>query len=107
MNERDAIAWMSRLIDRPNGNDKLPDPGLIWWKARLLEKREAQARVARPMAIAQWFSLAIAIIAAAVLCAFNWGDIYRLMAPFGIALWLIPACAILTLGAAIRFFLPD
>ena len=46
----------------------LPHPGLVWWRAEIMARREAAERAAQPIALAQRAALAagIAILAAAL-----------------------------------------
>jgi len=102
MNEPDATVWMSRLVELSRGEGALPDPALIWWKARLLERQAAQARVARPAAIAQWVSLVVAVVATIVLCAVSWPAIQGMLGPLVLVLW-VAAGGVVAMGMALRF----
>ena len=102
MNEPEAAVWMSRLVELSSSEGALPDPALIWWKARLLERQAAQARVTRPIAIAQWVSLVVAVVATMVLCAVNWPGIRGMLEPAGFALW-VAAGGVILMGLALRF----
>ena len=103
MNEPEAVAWMGRLVEQSRSDGALPDPALIWWEARLLERQSAQARVARPIAIAQWVSLAVAVPTIAVLGVLNWTGIQGLLQPAGIALWVTAAGTAIAMGLALGF----
>lgn len=102
MNEPEAAVWMGRLVELSSSEGELPDPALIWWKARLLERQAAQARVVRPMAIAQWVSLVVAVVTMTVLSVANWPGIKDMLEPFGFALWLAVAGAVVLTGLAVR-----
>jgi hypothetical protein len=103
VNEPEAAVWMGRLVELSSGEGALPDPALIWWRARLLERRAAQARVARPIAIAQWLSLVAAVVTTMVLCAANWPGIKGMLEPAGFALWAAAAGGVIVMGLALRF----
>ena len=103
MNEPEAAVWMGRLVELSRGDGALPDPALIWWKARLLERQAAQARVMRPIAIAQWVSLVVAVIATIVLCAADWPGIKSVLEPVGFALWVAGIGSVVLMGVALRF----
>jgi len=103
VNEPEAAVWMGRLAELSRNDGALPDPALIWWKARLLERQAAQARVARPIAIAQWLSLVVAVVTMIVLCAVNWPGIQGMLEPLGIALWVAAAGGVVLMGLALRF----
>lgn len=107
MNEPEAAVWMSRLVEHSRSEGALPDPALIWWKARLLEKQAAHARVTRPVAIAQWLSLVVTVVTMIVLCAVNWPGIKGVLEPFGPTLWVAVAGAVILMGLALRFVLVE
>ena len=56
------IVLLSRLLQDDNAallaDVKLPDAGLVWWKAQLRARREAAEAAARPIALAERFALA-------------------------------------------------
>jgi hypothetical protein len=102
VNEPEAAVWMGRLVELSRNEGALPDPALIWWRARLLEKQAAQARVVRPTAIAQWVSLVVAVVTTIVLCAVEWPGIKGVLDPIGFALWLAVAGGVILMGLALR-----
>jgi len=102
VNEPETAVWMGRLVELSRSDGALPDPALIWWKARLLEKQAAQARATRPIAVAQWASLVVAVLTMAVLCAVNWPGITGMLAPAGVALWVTVVGTIVCMGLALR-----
>ena len=103
MNEPEAAIWMGRLVELSRGDGALPDPALIWWKARLLERQAAQARTALPIAIAQWISLVVAVATTIMLCAVNWRGIAGMLGPFGFAVWVAAGGGVILMGLAVRF----
>lgn len=103
MNESEAAVWMGRLVELSRSEGALPDPVLIWWKAQFLERQDAQVRVARPIAVAQWLSLVVAVVTTIVLCAVNWPGIRGMLEPAGFALWLAVAGGVILTGLALRF----
>jgi hypothetical protein len=105
VNEPEAAAWMGRLLELSRRGDALPDPALIWWKAQLLDRQAAQARAVRPIAIAQWLSLVVAVVTTMALCAVNWPGIQGVLAPFGFTLWVAAAGGVILMGLAVRFVL--
>ena len=102
MNECEAALWMGRLVELSRNEGALPDPALIWWRARLLEKQAAQARVVRPTAIAQWLSVVVAVVTTIVLCAVEWPGIKGVLEPVGFTLWLAAAGGVILMGLALR-----
>src|ERR1017187_6292650 len=91
---------MGRLVELSRSEGALPDPALIWWKARLLERHAAQARAALPIAIAQWLTLVVAVVTMIVLCAVNWPGIKGMLEPAGFTLWVAVAGGVILMGLA-------
>jgi hypothetical protein len=107
VNEPETAVWMGRLVELSRSDGELPDPALIWWRARLLEKQATQARLVRPIAIALWASLMVAVLTMIVLCAVNWTGISSLLGPAGAAVWLAVAGSVIAMGLALRFVLSE
>src|ERR1017187_6415471 len=93
---------MGRLVELSRSEGALPDPALIWRKARLLERQAAQARAALPIAIAQGLSLG-AVVTMIVLCAVNWPGIKGMLEPAGFTLWVAVSGGVILMGLALRF----
>jgi hypothetical protein len=55
---------------------KLPDAGLVWWKAQLRARREAAELAARPIALAERFALACSLAALLAFVVWMWTDIH-------------------------------
>ena len=107
MNEPEAAVWMGRLVELSQSEGALPDPALIWWRARLLERQDAQARVVRPIAIAQWLSLVVAVVTTIVLCGVNWTGIQGMLEPAGFALWAVGGGVVILMVLALRFVVSE
>jgi hypothetical protein len=103
VNEPEAEAWMGQIAKLSHSDGALPDPAIIWWKARLLEKQAIQARVSRPIAIAQWASLAVAAVTMIALLALYWPGIKSFLEPAGFTLWVAAAGSVIMMGMALRF----
>jgi amino acid transporter len=103
VNEPEAAVWMGRLMELSRNGGDLPDPALIWWKARLLERQATQARVVRPIAVAQWLSLVVAVVTMTVLCAVNWPGVKDLLEPAGFTLLVAAVAGVILMGMALRF----
>jgi len=107
MMETEAAMWMRRLAELSRNESArnetaLPDPALIWWQARLLEKQDAQARAERPIAIAQWASLLVAVLSVIVLGAVYSRGIQGMLAPLGVTLWVVAGGGVILMGLALR-----
>src|ERR1019366_2329515 len=94
---------MGRLVELSRSEGALPDPALIWWKARLLERQAGQARAGRPIAISQWLSPVGAGVPVIVLFAGNGPGIKGMLEPAGFTLWVAVAGGVILMGLALRF----
>src|SRR3989442_1445977 len=54
----------------------LPNPGLIWWRAHVLARREAAERATQPIAIAQRVACASGIAALLVAVVLQWSKLH-------------------------------
>ena len=110
MMEAEVRVWMRRLAElsrneAARNQAALPDPALIWWQARLREKQDAQARAARPVAIAQWVSLVVAVVSVIVLCTIYSAGIQGMLEPAGLVVWIGGAgCCVLAVVALRTLF---
>jgi hypothetical protein len=71
-----AVApWMSRFAKLSDREHRLPDPQLVYLKARVLQASAEAARVARPMTIVQWISYLVVAGGWAALVTWKWDAI--------------------------------
>jgi hypothetical protein len=94
VNEPEAAVWMGRLVELSRNEGALPDPALIWWKARLLEKQAAQARVVRVRSRSRngcrwWWRWS----RRSFFARSNWPGIKGVLEPAGFTLWVAGAGA--------------
>ena len=54
----------------------LPNPGVIWWRAHVLARREAAERATQPIAIAQRVACASGIAALLVAVVLQWSKLH-------------------------------
>jgi hypothetical protein len=54
---------------------RIPDAGLMWWKAQLLSKRAAAERATRPISFVEHLAYACGVFIFVVVCALQWGTI--------------------------------
>lgn len=66
---------LKELNDIANPQVKLPNAGLIWWKAQLKAKRAAAERAAQPIRLVEKISCACAALAALFLSIWQWNAI--------------------------------
>jgi hypothetical protein len=55
---------------------KLPDAGLVWWKAQLRVRREAADLATRPIALAERFALACALASLLAFMVWKWAGFH-------------------------------
>jgi hypothetical protein len=55
---------------------KLPDAGLVWWKAQLRARREAAELATRPIALAERFAVACGVAALLAFIVWKWPDFH-------------------------------
>ncbi|MGO9095501.1 MAG: hypothetical protein ACLQGV_09785 [Bryobacteraceae bacterium] len=77
----DLKAWMLELAAGADPGGPLPDPHLIWWKARLRARMEAGAKATRPIRVMEAIACGIGAAALAVLAAVYWPHIRIPQAP--------------------------
>ena len=58
------VGFFQTNISREAAPQHLPTAGLVWWKAKLREKRRAATRAARPIFIARAVAVIISLLAA-------------------------------------------
>ena len=99
---------VASLAEAPSATPELPDPGVLWRKARLLDSLAARRNVARPVLVAHSLSLALAAGAFAVLAVskgvslLGWleGLATGLVLPLILSLFLLGGGLFLAAGAA-------
>ncbi|HLV96400.1 MAG TPA: hypothetical protein VKS44_14505 [Candidatus Acidoferrales bacterium] len=69
-------AATARLLNEMRATDeaecRIPDSGLMWWKAQLLAKREAGERATQPISVVERFAYALGAVCAIGVCAWQW-----------------------------------
>jgi hypothetical protein len=96
------------LRDSPAPAPELPDPAVLWRKARLLEALEARRGASRPVQAAHWISLALAAGVLSALAGSKgvsllpWleGSARGLVLPLTLSLFLLGGGLVLAAGAA-------
>jgi hypothetical protein len=73
------VALAARALNKMRALDeaeaRIPDAGLMWWKAQLLAKREAAERATQPINFVERFAYAWAAVCAVGVCVWQWGAI--------------------------------
>jgi hypothetical protein len=99
---------VASLAQAPSPTAELPDPAVLWRKARLLESLEARRSAARPVLVAHSLSLALGAGALAALAGskgvslLGWleGSAAGLALPLTLSLFLLGGGLFLAAGAA-------
>ncbi|HLW78691.1 MAG TPA: hypothetical protein VKU44_03740 [Terriglobia bacterium] len=58
----------------------LPHPGLVWWRAQIMARRDAAERAAQPIALAQRAALAVSLAVALVAALLGWPRLHGALA---------------------------
>lgn len=99
---------VASLAEAPSPAPELPDPAILWRKARLLESLAARRSAARPVLVAHSLSLALGAGALAALAGskgvslLEWleGSATGLVLPLTLSLFLLGGGLVLAAGAA-------
>jgi predicted anti-sigma-YlaC factor YlaD len=84
----EAVAFVRGLAGTDDTPHQLPDPAVIWWKAQLLRRWQAERAAAAPIERMRWVELAAGFISLAVFLAWQWRALVNLVAravPAGLA----------------------
>jgi hypothetical protein len=66
--EQAIVDYMSRLASSvPSGISKVPDPGVLWVKAQMLRRWDAERKAQAPLDVMEPVQIAAGLAAAAVL----------------------------------------
>ncbi len=95
-----VAAWMRHLADTSGEDMRLPEAGVLLWRAELLRKADARRRAERPLAWARAASVAVALGGSAVLIASYGARIVSVAgAATPLALGAVAAAALAVLAA--------
>jgi hypothetical protein len=75
----EIASWMTRFgADAEDAAEShaLPDPSRIWWRARLLQRWEAETRATAPLDIMQRVEVVGGLVAAIVLLITMWPEVH-------------------------------
>lgn len=70
--DAEVAAWMIAFAELPADPAKLPDPGMLWWKAQLLQRWDAQRRATEPIETGQQVQVGIGVAGCAGLLYWLW-----------------------------------
>ncbi len=104
-----VVARALASLNLPSDRDgELPDPAVLWRKAKLLQALEARRKAARPVQVAHSIALALVVGGLSVLAGskgvslLGWiaSSAKGLTLPLTLSLFLLGACLFLATGAA-------
>ena len=101
--DADVARWMQTLASESPTKGSLPDPHLLWLKARLEERAERNERALRPIAIAEKIAVAIfALLGSAGLIAIaQHAETWATQAPEpAIFAWAVAGACCIAIGFA-------
>jgi predicted anti-sigma-YlaC factor YlaD len=84
----DAVAFVRGLAATPDVARPLPDPAVIWWKAQLLRRWQAERVASAPIERMRWMELAAGVASLAVFLVWQWQGLVNMVAraiPAGLA----------------------
>ena len=84
----DAVTFLRGLAETPDTTHPLPDPAVLWWKAQLLRRWQAERAAAAPIERMRWVELASGLASLAAFLVWQWRSLVGLIAnaiPAGIA----------------------
>jgi predicted anti-sigma-YlaC factor YlaD len=76
----DAVTFLRGLAAAPVGSHPLPDPAVIWWKAQLLRRWQAERAASAPIERMRWIELAAGFASLAVFLVWQWQGLVNLVA---------------------------
>ena len=86
--DAEVAAWMIAFAELPAEPARLPDPGLLWWKAQLLRRWQAERAASAPIERMRWVELAAGFASLAAFLVWQWQSLVNLVAraiPAGVA----------------------
>ena len=73
--EKQVDAWMRQFASIDDREHVLPDPSVIWLKARVMQSVKDEQRASRPMTIAQITSYTVVAACWAIVLTWKWAAI--------------------------------
>ena len=68
----EAVAFVRGLADTTDAPHALPDPAVIWWKAQLLRRWQAERAASAPIERMRWVELVAGLSSLAVFLVWQW-----------------------------------
>ena len=84
----DAVTFVRGLAETADAPRQLPDAAVIWWKAQLLRRWQAERAASEPIERMRWIELAAGVASLAAFLVWQWQGLVTLVAravPAGVA----------------------
>jgi predicted anti-sigma-YlaC factor YlaD len=75
----EAVALVRALADTSDAPHPLPDPAVIWWKAQLLRRWQAERVASAPIDRMRWIELAAGLASLMVFLVWQWQGLVNLV----------------------------
>ena len=72
-----AVRWMRQMAEEPVPGHPLPNPDVIWWKAQLLRRWEAERRATAPIERMHSAELVAGLVSLVVFVVWQWSGLMR------------------------------
>jgi hypothetical protein len=69
---QDVAAWMEEFARTPLDAPPLADPSLLWWKAQLLRRWDAERRVTEPIEVGERVQVGIGVVGTLLILGWLW-----------------------------------
>ena len=86
--QAEAAAFVRGLADVTEMHHHLPEPAVVWWKAQLARRWQAERAAAAPIERMRWVELAAGVMSLAAFLAWQWQGLVNLVSraiPAGVA----------------------
>jgi hypothetical protein len=78
--EQVVVDYMTRLADAvPPGVSRVPDPGVLWVKAQMLRRWDAERKAQAPLDVMEPIQVAAGLAAAAVLFVWSFPSLLQVL----------------------------
>ena len=74
-----AEAFMARLAATPTGDANVPSAEVVWWKARMLARWDAERKVQKPLDVMEPVQIVAGLVAAGLLLAWSLPSLLRIL----------------------------
>lgn len=103
--EIQVAAWMEQFAAMPDREHVLPDPSVIWLKARVLQSAKAVERASRPITTAQIASYLVVAGCWAAVLTWKWAALHTWMNGFSPSNIVLGAAAQATSPLSLTFLM--